>query len=195
MAGPWRDVPLVLGYHRVVDDFARNAARTMPAMLISARMLERQLDWVARHAEDSIAVVLPRTTGGAALGLAERTRAMIEERLAFRDHRNDKRVRVTVSAAVVSVQSDESAPIDTSRIIAEAEAALGRAKRRGRNQVERVDIAPESMSVTQAARALRLTPARVRKLAAAGTLTALRSGRTLRFPRAAVEMLKKAAAS
>jgi peptidoglycan/xylan/chitin deacetylase (PgdA/CDA1 family) len=43
------EVPLVLGYHRVVEQFGAHSARTMPAMLVSRRMLERHLDWVALH--------------------------------------------------------------------------------------------------------------------------------------------------
>jgi peptidoglycan/xylan/chitin deacetylase (PgdA/CDA1 family) len=44
-----RNMPLVLGYHRVVEDYAASAGQYMPAMLISGRMLERQLDWIGRH--------------------------------------------------------------------------------------------------------------------------------------------------
>jgi peptidoglycan/xylan/chitin deacetylase (PgdA/CDA1 family) len=44
-----RNMPLVLGYHRVVEDYAASAGHYMPAMLISRRMLERQLDWIGRH--------------------------------------------------------------------------------------------------------------------------------------------------
>ena len=40
---------VVLGYHRVVDDFAKQSAHAFPAMLISRAMLERHLDWVARR--------------------------------------------------------------------------------------------------------------------------------------------------
>jgi peptidoglycan/xylan/chitin deacetylase (PgdA/CDA1 family) len=43
------NAPVVLGYHRVVDDFAASAATTIPALLISVRMLERQLDWIGRR--------------------------------------------------------------------------------------------------------------------------------------------------
>jgi len=43
------DRPLVLGYHRVVDDFGAVAQTEMPSMLISARMFERHLDCVGRH--------------------------------------------------------------------------------------------------------------------------------------------------
>lgn len=41
--------PLVIGYHRVVEDFRTTSARSMPAMLVSSRTLERQLDWVGRR--------------------------------------------------------------------------------------------------------------------------------------------------
>lgn len=44
--------PLVLGYHRVVNDVTDRdevGAGTIPAMLVSTRTLERQLDWLARH--------------------------------------------------------------------------------------------------------------------------------------------------
>src|SRR5205814_5521897 len=39
---------LVLGYHQVVEH-EREAGPSIPAMVISAAMLERQLDWVGRH--------------------------------------------------------------------------------------------------------------------------------------------------
>ena len=44
-----RFAPVVLGYHRVVQDFARDAQRSIPAMLVSVAMLEQQLDWVGRR--------------------------------------------------------------------------------------------------------------------------------------------------
>jgi peptidoglycan/xylan/chitin deacetylase (PgdA/CDA1 family) len=44
---PW--TPVVLGYHRVVPDFRGEARQTIPAMLIAARMLEQQLDWIGRR--------------------------------------------------------------------------------------------------------------------------------------------------
>jgi peptidoglycan/xylan/chitin deacetylase (PgdA/CDA1 family) len=45
----WRNVPLVLGYHRVVEDFTRESRSSIPAMLISSRMLEKHLDWLGQH--------------------------------------------------------------------------------------------------------------------------------------------------
>lgn len=42
-------LPLVIGYHRVVDDFAAQARGYVPAMLASTAMLEKQLDWIGRR--------------------------------------------------------------------------------------------------------------------------------------------------
>ena len=44
-----RTRPLVLGYHRVVEDFASMARSEMPSMLTSVHMFERHLDCVGRH--------------------------------------------------------------------------------------------------------------------------------------------------
>ena len=43
------DRPLVLGYHRVVEEFGAVANVEMPSMLISSRMFERHLDCIGRH--------------------------------------------------------------------------------------------------------------------------------------------------
>ena len=45
----WRDRPLVLGYHRVVEDFDEAARYAMPSLLISRTMFERHLQWVGDH--------------------------------------------------------------------------------------------------------------------------------------------------
>lgn len=41
-------MPLVLGYHRVVEDIAAHPD-SIPAMLITTKMLESQLDWIGRR--------------------------------------------------------------------------------------------------------------------------------------------------
>jgi len=41
--------PLVIGYHRVVEDFASSAKTSIPSMLVSRRMLEQHLDWIGRR--------------------------------------------------------------------------------------------------------------------------------------------------
>ena len=40
---------VVIGYHRVVEDFTSAARFSIPAMLTSSRMLEAQLDWIGRR--------------------------------------------------------------------------------------------------------------------------------------------------
>ena len=42
-------LPVILGYHRVVEDFEEEARRSIPSMLISTRTLERHLDWLGKH--------------------------------------------------------------------------------------------------------------------------------------------------
>lgn len=106
---------------------------------ILIRKYFRQHDWVARHSEDSIAVLLARTDPGHATELAEQVRSTVHERLGFVDHRTDTPVTVTVSAAAINVQVAVGDVIDPERLMADAEAALDRAKRSGRNRVERVD--------------------------------------------------------
>ncbi|OGT77373.1 MAG: hypothetical protein A3I78_11135 [Gammaproteobacteria bacterium RIFCSPLOWO2_02_FULL_56_15] len=41
--------PVVIGYHRTVEEFPSDALSTIPSMCISTRMLERQLDWIGRR--------------------------------------------------------------------------------------------------------------------------------------------------
>jgi peptidoglycan/xylan/chitin deacetylase (PgdA/CDA1 family) len=40
--------PLILGYHRVVEDFESASLTDMPSMLISRAMFERHIEWVGR---------------------------------------------------------------------------------------------------------------------------------------------------
>jgi len=42
-----RRAPLIVGYHRVVKDFTAMRRTSIPAMLITSRTLEQQLDWIA----------------------------------------------------------------------------------------------------------------------------------------------------
>lgn len=109
---------------------------------ITLRTYFRQHDWVARHAEDAIVVLLTNTAPDRAIELAERVRHTVQTRLWFTDHRSDRQVSVTVSAAVVNVPVSSGDVIDPERLMAIAEAAVDRAKRDGRNRVETVDGSP-----------------------------------------------------
>ncbi len=113
--------------------------RVLERLGILLRTYFRQHDWVARHSEDSMVVLLTRTDVEQAVELAERLRHTVEDRLWFTDHRTDRHVPVTVSAAVVSVSAKVGDVLDPERLVAIAEAAIDRAKERGRNRVERVD--------------------------------------------------------
>src|SRR6185295_753608 len=106
---------------------------------ILIRQYFRQHDWVARHSEDSIAVLLSRTDPENASDLAERVRSTVADRLGFTDYRTDRPVPVTLSAAVINVAVGLRDIIDPDRLMADAEAAVERAKQKGRNRVERVD--------------------------------------------------------
>jgi diguanylate cyclase (GGDEF)-like protein len=106
---------------------------------ILIRTYFRQHDWVARHSEDSMIVLLARTEVEQAAELADRVRHTVEDRLWFTDHRTDRHVPVTVSGAVVSVPVQVGDVFDPERLVDIAENAVERAKQRGRNRIERVD--------------------------------------------------------
>ena len=104
---------------------------------IVIRQYFRQHDWVARHFEDAIVVLLTHTDPDRAAELAERVRTTVSDRLGFTDHRTDRQVEVTVSGAVINTGAGHA--IDADHLIARAEEALGRAKAKGRNCIVRVD--------------------------------------------------------
>ena len=72
LAGAWRGLhgqPLVIGYHRVVADFAASDPSSISPMLISKQTFERQLDWLGQRYRfvtlDELATTLehPGSTG------------------------------------------------------------------------------------------------------------------------------------
>jgi diguanylate cyclase (GGDEF)-like protein len=122
--------------------------RVLERVGILIRQYFRQHDWVARYGDDAISVLLTRTDADHADELADKVRATIEERLVLTDHRSDQaRAAVTISAGVVRVAGAAGTLIDPERLRLDAEAAVGRAKERGRNRVESV-IAPTSATRT-----------------------------------------------
>jgi len=163
--------------------------RILERMGILLRTYFRQHDWVTRYHEDTIAVLLPETNPADVLVLAERTRAMIEERLTFRDYRTEQRALVTVSVAVASVRALEGDPVDHEKFYAEAEAALDRAKIGGRNRVEHIELLPRLISIAGATLLLKTDAEGIEKLVAEGRLVPVNSGRHVRLERAAVEAL------
>jgi diguanylate cyclase (GGDEF)-like protein len=164
--------------------------RVLERIGIVMRNYFREQDWVTRHAEDTFVVLLPETPPEYAELLAERVRVMVEERLALRDYRNDQRVPVTVSVAVVIAEVINS-DITAEQMLLHAEQAVHRAKHAGRNRVEKVDVSARSFSVLAAAKFLGVTPDAVLDLVHAGRLTPTEHERSLRFDRAAVELYRQ----
>ncbi len=165
--------------------------RILERMGILLRTYFREHDWVARYAEDCIAVLLPETNPADALSLAERTRTMVEERLTFRDYRTEERIIVTVSVAVTSARALEGEPIDHQKLATEVEAALDRAKTSGRNRVVQVELKPRLISVEEATVVLKTDLQGIEKLVAEGRLDPVNAGRHVRLDREAVDALAK----
>ena len=158
---------------------------------ILLRTYFREHDWVARYAEDCVAVLLPETNPADALALAERTRTMVADRLTLRDYRTEERILVTVSVAVTSARALEGEPIDHVKLAKEVEAALDRATASGRNRVVQVELKPRLISVEEATVVLNTDLAGIEKLVADGRLDPVNAGRHVRLDREAVEALAK----
>jgi diguanylate cyclase (GGDEF)-like protein/excisionase family DNA binding protein len=166
--------------------------RLLERLGILIRKYFRQDDWVFRHGEDSIAVLLCQVSADHAFFLASRVVAMVEQRLGFKDHNTEERVRVTVSAASITGQGSMGEPFDAERLLVEADLAIKRAKTLGRNRVERTAVAPTSLSVQSAAHYLQCTPAVVQKLIAEGKLKTTGTGSQLRIHKLAVQDYRSA---
>jgi diguanylate cyclase (GGDEF)-like protein/excisionase family DNA binding protein len=165
--------------------------RILERLGILMRTYFREHDWVGRYGEDTIAVLLPETNPADAITLAERTRAMVEDRLTFRDYRTEQRIVVTVSVAVACARALEGEPIDHARFTAAAEAALERVKTTGRNRVEKVELLPRLVSLDEATQLLNTTIEGIEKYVASGRLDPVTAGRHVRLERAAVEALAR----
>lgn len=100
----------------------------------------RHHDWVARHGDDSFVVLLTQTDAEDASGLAERLRTTVAGRLGFVDHLTGKPVAVSLTGAIINLTVESGAVIDIERLMADAELAVARAKREGRNRIERIDV-------------------------------------------------------
>jgi diguanylate cyclase (GGDEF)-like protein/excisionase family DNA binding protein len=166
--------------------------RLLERLGILIRKFFRQNDWVFRHGEDSIAVLLCQVSPEDAFFLSSRVVAMVEQRLGFKDHNTDDRVRVTVSAALITGQGSLGEPFDAERLLLEADTAMKRAKSLGGNRVETNALPTGSLSVQNAARYLHCTPAMVQKLIAEGKLKATGAGQATRIPKLAVEDYRNA---
>ena len=164
--------------------------RLLERMGIHARRFFRTHDWVARYGDDAIAALLTGTTLDQAAILAARFREMVQSRFVLKNEKTDVITRVTVSAAVVGTDLVQS-ELDPAFVLAEAEAAVVRAKLNGRNRVERVALLPTSLTIFGAGTMLGVTPRAVSRLIQNGALKASRRGRHLHIDRDAIEAYRK----
>ena len=97
------------------------------------RELSRDIDEPARYGGEELAVILPQTDLNGAELAAERMRSAIEE-LQISRMEGDGALRITASFGVAALPASAQ---DRASLIAEADAALYRAKRAGKNRVAR----------------------------------------------------------
>jgi len=107
---------------------------------ITIRNYFRETDWVARTAGDAFAVLLPEIQRVNAERLADRVRNMVRERLQLHDHRSNAQIPVTVSAGVLIAESVDKS-VRAEQMMAEAKAAVDRAKTAGRNRIQSAEVA------------------------------------------------------
>lgn len=157
---------------------------------ILARRFFRTHDWVARHGSDSIAVLLPETTLDQAAVLATNFRDMVQHRFVLYDHKTDTSQIVTVSAAAVGTDLVQS-EIEAAYVMAEADAAVLRAKLNGRNRIERVALLPTSLTIFGTASLLGVTPREVATLVRDGALKATRRGRHFHIDRDLIDAYRR----
>ena len=165
--------------------------RLMERMGILARRFFRTHDWVARHDNDAIAVLLPETTLDQAAALAMRFRETVQHRLVLQHHKTGTTRIVTVSAAAVGAEV-VLPEIDATYVMTEAEAAVLRAKLNGRNRVERVALSPTSLTIFGAASLLGRSPREIARLIQDGSLKASRRGRHYHIDRDAIDSYRRA---
>ena len=109
--------------HVIGDDALQMAAKVLSAGL-------RPSDFAARYGGEEMIVILPNTNHESALIVAERLCQRIRSTRVFNDDANEL-PHITASLGLATLQGGE----DGAAVIAAADAALYRAKERGRNQV------------------------------------------------------------
>jgi diguanylate cyclase (GGDEF)-like protein/excisionase family DNA binding protein len=160
--------------------------RLLERMGILARHFFRTHDWVARYDGDAFAVLLPESTIDQAAALAKGFADMVQQRMVLVDHKTDVTTVVTVSAAAIGTEIVE-ADINPRLVVAEAEAAVLRAKMNGGNRVETVALLPTSVTIAGAATLIGGTPRDVVRLLRSGALHATRRGRHYHIDRAQLD--------
>ena len=126
-------------FKRVNDEHGHQQGDEVLASVAAVlRDLSRDIDAPARYGGEELAVVLPQTDSEGAALLAERMREAVE-RLRVPRVGGHGSLRVTASFGVAALPESAS---DQEELVAAADAALYRAKRSGKNRVERAEPVP-----------------------------------------------------
>jgi diguanylate cyclase (GGDEF)-like protein len=107
--------------HLAGDEVLRSVAKTLAARF-------RSTDTVGRYGGEEFCVLMPAIGEASAISIAEDIRKSIEQ-LSVRFE--DKTIRVTISIGMAEMTPDQ----DMAALIADADAALYKAKETGRNRV------------------------------------------------------------
>jgi diguanylate cyclase (GGDEF)-like protein len=126
-------------FKQVNDTYGHQQGDEVLAAVASVlRDHSRDIDEAARYGGEELAVVLPETDSEGAAQLAERMREAVE-RLRVSAASGNGKLSVTASFGVASIPASAQ---DKGSLIAAADAALYRAKRGGKNRVERAGPVP-----------------------------------------------------
>jgi len=119
-------------FKRINDSHGHPAGdRVLETIGESLKQWVREGDMVGRYGGDEFAVLLPKTELEVGLEIAERLRAKTSE-TASRVATRDEQIAVSMSLGVVGARPGDSAE----SILARADRALYKSKKRGRNQVQ-----------------------------------------------------------
>ena len=123
-------------FKKVNDEYGHQQGdEVLSAVAGVLRDLSRDIDVPARYGGEELAVVLPQTDAEGAAHVAERIREAIEARQ-IPSLSGGRPLTVTASFGVAEIPGSAA---DKATLIAAADAALYRAKRAGKNRVERAD--------------------------------------------------------
>ena len=113
----------------------RQGDEVLAAVAGVLRDLSRDIDEPARYGGEELAVVLPQTNTSGAQQVAERTREAVEQ-LQIPGAAGGRHLQITASFGVAAIPDSA---VSKDGLIAAADTALYRAKRAGKNCVERAE--------------------------------------------------------